>query len=120
VRDLATKLKTARDKGHPNPWIAVDLKQFLPTFSPDFVPVLEDEGGERKKKRDSGHRLEMGAWQMAWDRLRSQVCVCLCMCARASCQVRISRSNASAAAAAIPASHGLQSHDSRLCHGGSG
>ncbi len=72
VRDLATKLKTARDKGHPNPWIAVDLKLFLPTFSPDFTPVLEEgsEGGDKKKKRDSGHRLEIGSWQMAWDRWR--------------------------------------------------
>jgi hypothetical protein len=69
VHQLATKLKkVVKESGDKSwkPWLAVELKQFLPDSFPEYL-VVNFEAAEDKQPKAATRRLELAAWLAAWD-----------------------------------------------------
>ena len=69
VHELATRRKKAqKDAGDSTwePWVAFEIKRFLPDCFPEHL-LVHFEAEEEKQPKASSRRLELSAWLAAWD-----------------------------------------------------
>ena len=69
VHELATRLKKAvKESGDAGwkPWVAVEVKRFLPDCFPEFLVVNFEVEAENQPKA-AARRLDLAAWLAAWD-----------------------------------------------------
>ena len=69
MHELKSKLKKAiRDSGDTcwEPWVAFEIKKFLPDSFSDYL-VVNFELAEEKQPKAQSRRLELAAWLAAWD-----------------------------------------------------
>ena len=53
MRKIATRIKTRTDRGEEHVFVYAEIKEFLPSYCPDLVPVVLEEHGDVGKVRSS-------------------------------------------------------------------